>query len=169
MTTQAPLILTLALDEAAFLFFNQLRQEHFPAERNYLKAHLTLFHHLPGAEQSTITKHLEQVSQDQPPLSLAVSEVRSIGSGVAYRLVSQELQDLHHRLSWEWQAWLTPQDQQTLWPHVTVQNKVSKQKAQALYQQLSNAFEPFTATGIGLQLWEYQGGPWELLAVFDFR
>ena len=168
MTTEAPLILTLALDEAAFHFFNQLRQEHFPAERNYLKAHLTLFHHLPGAEQSTITQYLTEVSQDQPPLSLAVSEVRSLGSGVAYRLVSQELQDLHRRLSEKWQAWLTPQDQQTLWPHVTVQNKVSKQEAQALYQQLNNAFEPFTATGTGLQLWEYQAGPWELLEVFDF-
>ena len=168
MTTEAPLILTLALDEAAFLFFDQLRQEHFPAERNYLKAHLTLFHHLPGAEQSTITKYLAEVSQNQSPLSLAVSEVRSLGSGVAYRLVSQELQDLHRRLSSEWQAWLTPQDQQTLWPHVTVQNKVSQQEAQEVYQQLSATFQPFTATGTGLQLWEYQNGPWELLKVFLF-
>lgn len=168
MTTDTPLILTLALDEASFRFFNQLRQEHFPAERNYLKAHLTLFHHLPGAERNTITKYLTEVSQSQSPLSLAVSEVRSIGSGVAYRLVSQELQGLHRRLSRSWQAWLTPQDQQTLWPHVTVQNKVSKQEAQDIYQQLSDAFEPFTATGTGLQLWEYQNGPWELLEVFDF-
>ena len=168
MTTQAPLILTLALDEDAFLFFNELRQEHFPAERNYLKAHLTLFHHLPGAERNAITKYLTEVSQRQPPLLLDVSEVRSLGSGVAYRLVSQELQDLHRRLSLEWQDWLTPQDQQTLWPHVTVQNKVSKQEAQNLHQQLSATFHPFTATGTGLQLWEYQNGPWELLEIFDF-
>ena len=168
MTAQAPLILTLALDEAAFLFFDQLRQEHFPAERNYLKAHLTLFHHLPGAERATITNYLTEVSQNQSPLSLAVSEVRSLGSGVAYQLVSQELQNLHRRLSSEWQAWLTPQDQQTLWPHVTVQNKVSQQEAQDVYQQLSATFQPFTATGTGLQLWEYQNGPWELLEVFLF-
>ena len=44
------LILTLIIDGEAQNFFNILRQRYFPAERNYLDAHLTLFHNLPGNE-----------------------------------------------------------------------------------------------------------------------
>ena len=44
-----PLIVTLALDEAAEARFDGLRQEHFPLERNHLRAHVTLFHALLAA------------------------------------------------------------------------------------------------------------------------
>ena len=44
----APLILTLALDADSQAHFDALRKQHFPPAINYLAAHLTLFHHLPG-------------------------------------------------------------------------------------------------------------------------
>ncbi|WP_204248378.1 hypothetical protein [Hymenobacter sp. PAMC 26628] len=44
----APLILTLALDTDSQAYFDELRRQHFPAKINYLAAHVTLFHHLPG-------------------------------------------------------------------------------------------------------------------------
>ncbi len=156
-----PLVLTLTLDEAATTFFNQLRQRHFPAERNYLEAHLTLFHQLPGAEADQLVSELHTVSQRYRPLKLAVSEVRLLGRGVAYRLESPLLQQLHRQLQKQWRSYLTSQDQQKLWPHVTVQNKVAPDEAKRLHEQLTKDFEPFEATGTGLHLWEYHGGPWE--------
>lgn len=164
-----PLVLTLALDENAQTFFNRLREQHFPAERNYLQAHLTLFHHLPGEESEAIKTHLYEVAAANDTLPLSVTEVKMIGRGVAYKLENEELMKLHRQLSRRWQEWLTPQDQQKLWPHITVQNKVDPAKARALHRKLSVDFEPFTAYGTGLKLWAYQNGPWEWLQTFDFR
>jgi 2'-5' RNA ligase len=167
--SQYPLVLTLTLDEAATTFFNQLRQRHFPAERNYLKAHLTLFHQLPGAEADRLVSELHSVSQQYRPLKLVVKEVRLLGRGVAYRLESVLLQQLHRQLQKQWRAYLTPQDQQKLWPHVTVQNKVSSNEAKRLHAQLSEDFTPFEVTGTGLHLWEYHGGPWQSRQEVAFR
>lgn len=163
-----PLVLTLTLDDVATKFFNELRQQHFPAERNYLEAHLTLFHHLPGAEAGRLILDLERVSQQYRPLRLVVKEVRLLGKGVAYCLECTLLQQLHRQLQKQWHDQLTPQDQQKLWPHVTVQNKVTPDEAKRLYAKLSEGFEPFGAVGIGLHLWEYHGGPWRPKQQFTF-
>ena len=50
----APLILTLAFDEATFARFDGLRRRHFPDALNLIPAHATLFHHLPGEEERGI-------------------------------------------------------------------------------------------------------------------
>lgn len=165
----APLILTLAIDDRSQAFFDRLREKYFPPERNYLQAHLTLFHHLPGRERSRIENRLAEITQQQDIFTLKVTEVKMIGRGVAYKLESERLMQFHRQLSKAWQAWLTPQDQQKLWPHVTVQNKVEPAKAKALHNKLTGHFEPFTAYGISLKLWTYRGGPWELLQTFSFR
>jgi hypothetical protein len=166
MAENPPLILTLKLDEPAFAFFNTLRIEYFPPEINYLQAHLTLFHHLPNV--SAVTDLLNTVAENQPVIGLEVTNPMKLGRGVAYALKSEELLQLHHRLQKQWQEWLTPQDQQRLRPHVTVQNKVAPEKVNALYVQLIASFKPFTAAGMGLSLWEYQGGPWLKLQDYPF-
>lgn len=78
-----PLIVTLTLDTAAQAFFNRLRHQYFPPERNFLQAHLTLFHHLPPNEKSIVAT-LENISAHQLPLQLSTVKVVSIGRGVAY-------------------------------------------------------------------------------------
>ncbi|GAB3225909.1 2'-5' RNA ligase family protein [Hymenobacter seoulensis] len=166
--TDAPLILTLTLDEPTQQLFNALRQQHFPPERNYLQAHVTLFHHLPGMEQTVIEAHLEEVAAHTPPLPLAVTGLRFLGRGVAYDLENPRLRPLHKQLQQEWASWLTPQDKQPLRPHITVQNKVLPEVARALHQELSGRFAPFAGLGTGLGLWAYRGGPWELLRQFAF-
>jgi len=163
-----PLILTLALDEHATTFFNDLRRAHFPPERNYLDAHLTLFHHLPGAHLDELTQQLAARSRVQSPLQLRVTGVQFLGQGVAYAVHSSELEALHQELQALWLPDLTRQDQQRRRPHVTVQNKVRPETARALHQQLSDTFEPFEAVGTGFQLWAYRGGPWEWLRTFAF-
>lgn len=164
----APHILTLALNNEAETFFDTLRQRHFPPERNFLKSHLTLFHHLPP-DEPIILEAIKTLCMQQELFTLHVVDVVSIGRGVAYKIESNTLQILHKQWQQQWQPWLIPQDKQKLWPHVTVQNKVAPQTARELLQQLQDLFTPFEIQGIGLRLWKYLGGPWELLETFLFE
>ncbi|GAB3863820.1 2'-5' RNA ligase family protein [Hymenobacter segetis] len=164
----APLILTLALDAAAQAYFNELRRRHFPPAINYLAAHLTLFHHLPGAELAAVQAQLQTIAANQRPLPLPVAGLRSLGRGVAFTLENDDLRALHRRLQAAFAPHLTPQDQQKLQPHVTIQNKVDPAAARALLADLQADFAPFEAVGTGLHLWAYRNGPWESLAEFPF-
>jgi hypothetical protein len=163
-----PLIVTLALDEASFRFFEAARQRHFPPERNLIPAHVTLFHALPGEQLTTVRHDLDQVCRTQAPLRTDVVGLRSLGHGVAYTLESVGLSRLRDNLADRWGAWLTAQDRQKHRPHVTVQNKVDPEVARALLAELQTTFEPFAATGQGLHLWSYRGGPWDALATIPF-
>jgi 2'-5' RNA ligase len=165
--TENPLILTLKLNPEAAAYFTDLRKQHFPAERNYLDAHLTLFHHLP-ANEPAIFEVIKTVCSLQKPMILPVTQVVNIGAGVAFKLESEELKKLHKSLQQQWQQWLTPQDKQSLWRHITIQNKVDRATSLALQQELSTNFKPFEIQGLGLSLWEYLNGPWRLLQDFDF-
>ena len=167
MTEPTPLILTLQLDTQAFTFFNALRKKHFPPHLNYLDAHLTLFHHLPP--DPAIGQLLETITTRKKPIVLDVVSIMKLGRGVAYKIKSPELSSLHADLQTKWQGWLTNQDRQKLNPHVTVKNKVDSEKALLLYQDLTSSFQPFTVTGIGLSLWEYQGGPWQKIKDYQFQ
>jgi hypothetical protein len=62
-----PLILTLQMDERSQERFDRLRELHFPPERNYLSAHLTLFHKLPGERETEISTDLREVCREQEP------------------------------------------------------------------------------------------------------
>ncbi len=165
--TENPLILTLKINPEAAAYFTGLRTQHFPAERNYLDAHLTLFHHLPYNE-ATIFEVIKTASSQQKPFAIQVAQVVSIGAGVAFKLECDVLKQLHKNLQQQWQQWLTPQDKQALWPHITIQNKVDRSTALQTQQSLDLNFEPFEIQGLGLSLWEYLGGPWKLMETFDF-
>lgn len=157
-----PLILTLSLDEASFRFFNEQRKKYFPPERNFLAAHLTLFHHLPP-DDDTIAAVAEAARAVEAPLPLAVTGLMRLGGGVAYRIENPALIQLHQALQQSFLPYLKPQDRQPLRPHITVQNKVRPANAEKLYLQLSSSFKPFVASGTGLTLWAYKGGPWQWL------
>ena len=167
--TAPPLILTLTLDAAAQVYFNDLRQRHFPPDINYLAAHLTLFHHLPGARLAAVRAHLHAVASATAPLPLRVAGLRSLGRGVAFILENDELRTLHRRLQADFAPHLTPQDQQKIQPHVTIQNKVDPTAARQLLAELQADFTPFEAVGTGLHLWAYRGGPWESIAEVPFE
>lgn len=164
-----PLILTLKLDAASFRLFDDLRRAHFPAERNLIPAHVTLFHHLPGPQAEAIRGDLRRVCRDTEPFPIEVNAIKSLGRGVAYHLRSRALDELRDRLSDLWFDWLLPQDRQGFRPHVTVQNKVEPKLAKETLTLLQAGFTPFTARGEGLLLWRYLGGPWESVAETPFR
>ena len=156
-----PLILTLLMDRASQQRFDALRRAHFPPERNFIAAHLTLFHHLPGDREDEVAAMIEETCRDQEPMTLRATGILFLGRGVAYRLESSALLGLRRRLAEEWEPWLTPQDRQGFRPHVTVQNKVSPGTARSLRDRLQAPFAPFEVDGEGMALWHYAGGPWE--------
>jgi 2'-5' RNA ligase len=168
MTADAPFILTLALDERSSAFFDGQRRRYFPPERNFIPAHLTLFHKLPAEHETAIVTTLHGAADGQAPIVLKVIGLRSLGRGVAYSLASPELAQFRLSLAKQWALWLTLQDRQKHQPHVTIQNKVDPQDASALLADLAASFEPFTVTGTGLDLWRYRGGPWEKAESFPF-
>jgi len=163
-----PLILTLLMDSVSQERFDRLREAHFPPQRNYLRAHLTLFHKLPAEREAEIAADLSEVCDDPEPLTLAATDVRFLGRGVAYELSSPELASMWKELAGRWEPWLEAQDRQGFKPHVTVQNKVSPEIARTLHEQLQTSFSPFEVGGEGLSLWRYLGGPWELVGTYPF-
>jgi 2'-5' RNA ligase len=145
------------MDESSQEHFDRLRELHFPPERNYLRAHLTLFHKLPGEREAEISTDLREICQDREPFTLAARGLRFLGRGVAYELSSPELLALRRELARSWEPWLGAQDRQGFKPHITVQNKVSPEQARALHQELQTAFSSLEVKGEGLSLWRYLG------------
>ena len=168
MSNAAPLILTAALDEGAFAWFDDLRRTHFPPHRNRVPAHLTLFHALPGDEEPAIAAWVKAACQRRAPMKLDVRGPWSIGRGVAYRLASAELDDFRQELVNAFRPWLTAQDQAPFRPHITIQNKVEPAAARHLLEHLQQEFEPFDIVAQGVQVWRYMGGPWEPVAEIAF-
>lgn len=160
LKTDIPLILTARIEPGDLEPFDALRKLHFPPDRNLLTAHLTMFHRLPGEKKADLLQGLVEASADTGPMVADVSGVRHLGAGVAFRVDSPELHLLHARLKARFQPYLNPQDQQRWQPHITVQNKVAREKADALFRQLSDGFERQKLAIGGVDLWLYLGGPW---------
>lgn len=164
----APLILTLAFDEATFARFDGLRRRHFPEHLNFIPAHATLFHHLPGDRERAVIETVASLARAEAPPEVAVTGVRFTGRGVAYTLESPRLEAFRGRLAQAFAEALTAQDRQGWRPHVTVQNKVRPETARALHAALAADFAPHRFTAPAALLWRYLGGPWEALARLNF-
>ncbi|WP_316833021.1 2'-5' RNA ligase family protein [Pedobacter aquatilis] len=159
------LILTLRLDQEHQAFFDGQREAYFPPERNFLAAHLTLFHHLKDEPRKV--EAIEALQQKT--FMLEVTGMKFLGAGVAYALESEVLLDLRKTLANQFWDELKPQDRQGFRPHITVQNKVSSVEARKLYETLKAGFESFQVEALGLDLWHYHEGPWEHYRYFPFQ
>ena len=166
----SPFILTLELDDASFVRLNGWRRRFFPAERNVIAAHLTIFHQLPGDRSREIKAYLRSVVAAQAEIAVESTEWKALDRGVALFLRSPRLAALRDALAAEWRPWLIAQDLAGFRPHVTVQNKVSQAEARRTLAEI-NAVESreLKVRGIGLHLWRYLGGPWEDAGLFRFR
>lgn len=165
----APLIVTAELPTDLFSWANQLRQDYFPPERNYLKAHVTLFHALPPSCEGELRDCLKELARDNPPVPARLEGVMKLGKGTALKLASPVMIDLWQQMADRFHGLLTPQDEHKPRLHVTVQNKVSIEEAKALQAQLAPRVEPRDFTFAGLGMHAYLGGPWERLGNFPFR
>lgn len=133
-----PLILTLLLDTATEAHLTILRTKYFPPARNYLSAHVTLFHALPADARTLIEEDLVDLSARTaaygvwcgPPFAMGLGgvgvEVREAKTRKERAERAKDMtMELHRRLLQRWRSRgvaMTAQDQQTLkCPHITVQ------------------------------------------------
>jgi hypothetical protein len=161
MKTRFPLILTASIEANDRERFDHMRNQHFPPDRNFLKAHLTMFYRLPGEYRERLVIQLVKIASDADELAVDVVGIRHLGAGVAFSIESDVLAAIRAELKSVFIAWLGPQDMLPWRPHITVQNKVSKAAADRLHADLLTGFSPHSIRITGLDLWRYLGGPWE--------
>jgi 2'-5' RNA ligase len=160
-----PLIAAFRIEAATQAYFNELRSKHFPSERNYIDAHLTLFHALP--DEPWIKEDLKQIADSKQPFEAEAVSIVSLGYGTAFKIVSAELSNIHQTLQNKWWDHLTNQDKQKRNFHITVQNKVSVAAASELKDTLNRDFNAFSFQVLGIELYRYLDGPWEFVSQFD--
>ena len=158
------LIVTVRLDDVSQQYFDILRAKYFPVERNFLKAHLTLFHKLPDSVETTTLISALSVA----PFDMQMTGLINLGAGVAFRIEAEQLAFLRSQISDDFQEHLSPQDRQGFRGHITVQNKVTPEIARELLAELSKGFSPFQVRALGVDLWYYLGGPWQHKEYFPF-
>lgn len=162
------LIVTAALAAEDFAWLDGLRRRHYPAERNRVPAHLTIFHALPPSAEDVVRRALSSAAARKPPQA-GIAGVMDLGGGVALLVVSEELDAIRHELAGRLHGLLGPQDSHGWRPHVTIQNKVSNREAQELFSQMRASFLPRPLGISGLELHRYLDGPWEKLGGWRFR
>lgn len=158
--SQPPLIVTAHVDDDDLQFFDALRTRFFPPERNFLRAHVTMFHKLPPEHRPQIDEILGSTAQMTGVVDVEVTAVRNMGNGLAFVLDSEGLARMRAYMKSAFRPWLGSQDHQPWRPHITIQNKVHWQKAEALHEMLSSEFVTRTIRVEGFDLWSYMQGPW---------
>lgn len=162
------LIITAELAPTDLAWLDALRRRHYPADRNQLPAHLTIFHALPPSLESEARHRLAQAAAAKPPRA-TVAGLMDLGGGVAFRITSADLDRIREALSDAFHGMLGAQDSGGWRPHVTIQNKVANRDARQLLEALEAGFRPRPLGIRGLGLHRYLRGPWETLHVWPFR
>src|SRR5579871_438064 len=98
MKTEHPLILTPRFADRDIEYFDCLRSAHFPSARNFLRAHLTMFHRLPGEYGEQIGATLDDEVRRSGAFAIDVVALRHLGAGVAFSVSSEQLSSVRARL-----------------------------------------------------------------------
>lgn len=162
------LIVTAEIAAEDLAWLDRLRRAHYPPERNWLAAHLTMFHALPPTSAGEVRGALTRLAREPPPRA-SIEGLMNLGGGVAFRVVSYDLDRIRGDLADTFHGLLSAQDLGGWRPHITIQNKVPASQSQALLAALERDFgsRPLAISGLGLH--RYLGGPWESVASYSFR
>ena len=164
----APLIVTAVLGDADFRWADGLRKLHYPAARNILPAHISLFRHLPPSLEPELKDELRKLARGGRPQA-RVEGIMLMEQGVAIALKSADLVAIWEHLAERFTGLLMPLDQVEPRFHITVQNKVMPQVARATRDELEAIVTPRPLVITGLACWRYMGGPWAPVGSFGFR
>jgi len=164
----APIIVTALFEAEDFAWLEALRRAHFPADRNQVPAHLTLFQHLPPGIGEELDRRLRAETRGTGAPLARVAGLMKLEQGVAFRIDSPGLEEVRAHIGEAFVPMLTPADRAPWRPHVTIQNKVLPQEAAALHQALAADFRARSVGIAGLSTWRYRGGPWEPIARYAF-
>jgi hypothetical protein len=163
-----PIIVTSLFAPGDDGWLQQMRREHYPAERNRVPAHLTLFHQLPPSCESELARRIALHAAGPPPRA-RFGGIMDLGAGTALRVESEGLEDIRADLAEGLHGLLSVQDRAPWRPHVTIQNKVEPREARALQQRLRAGFEPRPLAIRAIAAWRYLDGPWEKIREWPFR
>jgi hypothetical protein len=162
------LIITAEMARPDFAWLQGLRRQHFPADRNQVPAHLTMFHALPPSAEPEARSRLARIVQ-RPIPKAQFAGLMDLGGGVAFRVVSDDLDAIREELADAFHGVLGAQDSGGWRPNITIQTKVAPKVARDLKAALERDFEPRPLNISGLALQRYLGGPWEEIAHYRFR
>lgn len=165
----APLIVTAELPPDLHRWATRLRTAHYPPERNFLEAHVTLFHALPPGSEAEVRDRLAALAARHAPVQARLAGIMSLGEGTALRLSSPGMLVLREELAEQLHGLLTAQDAHSPRLHVTIQNKVAPQTARELQRTLTTEIELRDFTFPALALHRYRGGPWDFEKRWPFR
>jgi 2'-5' RNA ligase len=164
----SPIIVTALFGPGEDGWLQALRRAHYPADRNVVPAHLTLFRHLAPGVEAELSSRLAAATAAPKPRA-AITGIIDLGEGSALRVESEDLVQIREEIAEAFHGLLIPQDLAPWRPHITIQNKVEPRVARALQQQLRLTFEARTLEIKALTSWRYQAGPWEKLKTHAFR
>lgn len=164
-----PFIVTAELPVDVFSWANGLRAEHFPPERNFLKAHVTLFHSFAPSLRDELPRFLTRMAGEFAPPSAELTGLMDLGSGTALDIRSPPMLAVRQLIADHFWDMLTKQDQGGKRLHITIQNKVPRGEVLALQTELAPRLVPrrFAFTGLGLHL--YRNPHWEAVGTWKFR
>jgi hypothetical protein len=163
-----PLIVTADFSAADFAWLDGLRRSHYPPQQNRVPAHLTLFQGLPPSVIDEAKRQLALHSAGPPPRA-TIAGLMNFTSGVAVRVVSDDLEAIRGSIADHFHGMLSAPDAAGWRPHVTIQNKVAPRQARELLTELERDFRPRPLGIAGLSVHRYRGGPWETVASYRFR
>ena len=163
-----PLIVTADFAPSDFAWLERLRRAHYPAELNRVPVHLTMFQGLPPSAAEEVRQQLALHSAAPPPRA-AIAGLMNLSEGVAFRVVSDELESVREAIADHFHGLLCAPDAAGWRPHITIQNKVRPRQAKLLLDALEGDFRPRPLGIAGLTVHRYRGGPWETLASYKFR
>ncbi len=165
----APFIVTGVLPDDILAWADGLRRAHYPPERNWLKAHVTLFHSFAPSLRGELPRYLASIASEFAPPPAEVTGLMDLGSGTAIAVRSPGLLAIRARIAEHFWDMLTRQDQGGKKLHITVQNKVPRADALALQRSLEPVLPhpKFRFTGLALHI--YRGPHWEAVNRWTFR
>ncbi len=165
---RAPLLVTAELPADVLAWADALRREHYPPERNRLRAHVTLFHALPPSAEAEVCRLMAALTNRGAPPA-RIDGLMNMGRGTALLVDCPAIVELHEEMAERLHGLLTPQDAHRLRLHITVQNKVTPEAARGLQRELAANLKPcsFQFRGLGLYAWEE--GLWRPIRDFPFR
>ncbi|MEL7446206.1 MAG: 2'-5' RNA ligase family protein [Pseudomonadota bacterium] len=164
-----PFIVTAALPQDLQGWSDTLRREYYPPERNHLHAHVTMFHSFAPSLLEELRDFLPRITGEFAPPEAQIKGIMDLGKGTAIAIESAPLLALRAMIAEHFHGSLTDQDLYEPRPHITIQNKVSKEDARALQAYLAPSIEPRSFAFPALELHLYEGGPWQHVKRAAFR
>lgn len=167
--SSSPFIVTAELPGDVLGWADALRRAHFPPERNWLKAHVTLFHAFAPSLREELRRVLARIAASNPRPKAAIDGLMNLGRGTALAVTSPAMLAIREEIADHFHGALTAQDHHALRLHITIQNKVTAHDARALQAALAPTLARREFAFVGLGLHVYRNPHWEAAGLWPFR